>query len=74
MPLLTASNARVFDIELSTVAINVAKPVDIGGIHGRFEPELVRKSLIVDAGGSGGRRAFELRIRRSGVRVTPGAP
>jgi hypothetical protein len=53
----------LFDIDFSTVAITVAKPVDIGGMHGRFEPEQTRNSLVMDAGGSGGRQAFELRTR-----------
>ena len=47
-----------------TVAITVAKPVDIGRNNGRFEPEPVGKLLIMDAGGSGGRQAFELQTRK----------
>ncbi len=46
---------------VSTVAITVAEPADIGGIHGRFEPELPRKTLTMDADGNSGRRALELR-------------
>jgi hypothetical protein len=38
-----------------TVAITVAKPVDIDGNNGRIETEAVGKLLIMDAGGSGGR-------------------
>jgi hypothetical protein len=55
--------AVLFASTVVLVAITVAKPVDIGAIHGRFEPELARKSLIMDAGGSGGRQAVELRTR-----------
>jgi hypothetical protein len=41
-------------IDFSTVAITVAKPVDIGGINGRFEPEMIYKAVIMDVGGSSG--------------------
>lgn len=58
-----SSTPHLFDIDFSTVAVTEAKPVDIGGIYGRFEPELHRESLVLDAGGSGGRRTFELRTR-----------
>jgi hypothetical protein len=57
------SDAHLFDIAFSTVAITLAKPVDIGGIYGRFKTAVARKSLAMDAGGNSGRRAFELRTR-----------
>lgn len=48
-----------------TIAITVAKPVDIGGNEGRFDPEPVGKLLMMDTGGCSGRRTFELRTRRA---------
>jgi hypothetical protein len=47
-----------------TVAINVAKPLDSDGLNGRFRLSDSRKSLTMDAGGSSGQRASELRTRR----------
>ena len=62
------------DVGALTVARNVAKPLDANGVNGRFELSTSRKSLRVDADGSSGRSTFELRTRRSHVRVMPGAP
>jgi hypothetical protein len=56
------------------VATNVAKPLDAGGVDGRFEPPARGKSFRMDADGTSGQRPVEFVIRGSGVQIPPPAP
>ncbi len=57
-----------------TVANDVAKPLDTDEIYGQFGTSAARKPTARNVGRSGGQRTFELRTRRSAVRICPGAP
>jgi hypothetical protein len=53
--------------------MGVTKRLDLGGLNRRFDQLAGCTSFKMDAGRKSGRRAFEPRTRRSGVRIPPDA-